>query len=108
MPLPKVAPIVIAAVPISDSLGAEHLFELGKKVLFGLLNRHIKVISYACDGTEVERAVQRLFLQHTDKVIRHVIKNPCTGCVDTEILIGVFHGQPIVLIQDSKHRLKTF
>ncbi|KAF7972553.1 hypothetical protein HWV62_17764 [Athelia sp. TMB] len=108
VPLPKVAPIIVAALPISDTMGAEQLFELAKKVIYGLLDRHIKVVSYACDGTEVERALQRLLLAHADSVITHTIKNPRPGCPDTVIKIGVFRGQPIVMIQDSKHGLKTF
>jgi hypothetical protein len=108
VPLPKVAPIVVAAIPISNNLDADQLLDYGKQILFGLLDRHIRIVSYSCDGTEVERSVQRLFVKMADKVITHVIKNPRKGCPDTKIVIGVFNGQPIVMIQDSKHGLKTF
>ncbi|KAF7978464.1 hypothetical protein HWV62_672 [Athelia sp. TMB] len=87
---------------------ATKLFALAIKVIFGLLDRHIQVVSYACDGTEVERALQRLLLEHADRVITHTIPNPRPGCPDTVIKIGVFRNQPIVMIQDSKHGLKTF
>jgi hypothetical protein len=106
--MPKVTPIIIAALPIPNSLKADDLLDYGKQILYGLLDRNIQVVSYACDGTEVERSVQRLFIKIADKVIRHVIKNPHKGCPDTEIIIGVFRGQPIIMIQDSKHGLKTF
>ena len=66
------------------------------------------MVSYACDRTEVERSVQRLFLEVAEKTIEHVIKNPHDGSPDTKIIIGIFRGQVIVLIQDSKHGLKTF
>jgi hypothetical protein len=108
VPLPKVAPIVVAALPIPNDLDADQLFDYGKQILFGLLDRHIQVVSYACDGTEVERAVQQLFVKEADKIITHVIKNPHEGGPDTEVVIGVFRGQPIVMVQDSKHGLKTF
>ena len=97
--MPKVAPIIIAALPIPNDLNADWLLDYGKQILYGLLDHHIRVVSYVCDGTEVERSVQRLFIQIADKVIRHVIKNPHEGCPDTEIIISIFRGQPIVMIQ---------
>jgi hypothetical protein len=108
IPMPKVAPIIVAALPIPNNLDADELLVYGKQIIYGLLDRHIQIVSYACDGTEVERLVQRLFVEMADKTIRHVIKHPHSGGPDTEIIIGVFQGQPIVMIQDSKHGLKTF
>lgn len=97
----------MAALPIVNP-DADELLKYHEKILFGLLDKHIKIASYACDGTEVERSVQRLFVESAERVIRKVIKNPCNGLPDTVIIIGVFRGQPIVMIQDSKHGLKTF
>ncbi|KAF7970334.1 hypothetical protein HWV62_24362 [Athelia sp. TMB] len=110
VPMPKVAPIIVAAIPIlGDGTSAEELAEIAAKVIFGLLDRGIRVVSYACDGTESERKLQRLLLEiYADRIIRHTIKNPREGCPDTDVLIGVFRGQHIVMIQDSKHGLKTF
>jgi hypothetical protein len=106
--MPRVALIIIAALPIPNSLKADDLLDYGKQILYGLLDRNIQVVSYACDGTEVEQSVQWLFIKIADKIICHIIKNPHKGCPDTEIIIGVFCGQPIIMIQDSKHSLKTF
>jgi hypothetical protein len=108
IPLPKVAPIIVAAVPIPDDLDTNQLLYYHKQILFGLLDRHIKVVSYACDSTEVECSVQHLFLEVAEKTVEHVIKNPYDGSPDTKIVIGIFCGQAIVMIQDSKHGLKTF
>lgn len=47
-------------------------------------------------------------MEVADRIITHVVKNPHEGCPDTKITIGVFYRQPIVIIQDSKHGLKTF
>ncbi|KAF9470095.1 hypothetical protein BDN70DRAFT_926545, partial [Pholiota conissans] len=58
--VPKITPIIIAALPIHNDLDAETLAPLSHQILNGLITRQIKVISYTCDGTEVERAVQRL------------------------------------------------
>lgn len=97
----------MAALPIVNP-GADELLQFHKRIIFGLLDKHIKIALYACDGTEVERAVQRLFVESAERVIRKVIKNPHSDLPDTVITVGVFQGQPIVMIQDSKHGLKTF
>jgi hypothetical protein len=106
--MPKVAPIIVAAVPIPDDLNANQLLDYGEQILYGLLDKQVQVVSYACDRMEVEHSVQQLFIKIMDRVIHHVIKNPWKGCPDTEVVIEVFCDQPIVMVQDSKHRLKTF
>lgn len=97
----------MAAVPIANDLGADVLLELLEKVINGLIDRGIQVVSYACDGTEVERSVQRLFIEKAER-IEHKIKNPRSGCPDTQITIVRYRGQAMCMIQDSKHALKTF
>jgi hypothetical protein len=106
IPLPKISPIIVAALPIGNSMDAPTLLVLLKRILDGLIDRGIQIISYACDGTEVERAVQRLFLDETAK-IQYQIKNPRSGCTPTIAEFGVYRGQVITMIQDSKHALKT-
>lgn len=73
----------------------------------GLIDRGIQVVSYACDGTEVEHSVQQLFIEKAEKM-EHIIKNPRSGCPDTQIMIVKYRGQAMCMIQDSKHALKTF
>lgn len=87
-------------------MDAPTLLILLKKVLDGLIDRGIRVISYACDGTGVERAVQRLFLDGTSKK-QYKIENPRSGCSPTISEFGIYRGQVITMIQDSKHALKT-
>ena len=108
MPLPKVAPIIVAALPISNSLTAEQLVVYTQQILHGLFDRHIRVVSYACDGTETERAVQRLLLENAGSKRSIRIKNPRPGCPDTKVEIACIGGYHVVMIQDSKHALKTF
>jgi hypothetical protein len=105
IPVPKVAPIIVAALPI-NAMDASALFIYLKRVLDGLLEKGIRVVSYASDGTEVERSVQRLLLAELTP-IRYSIKNPRLGCDPTFIDFGTYHGQVICIIQDSKHALKT-
>ncbi|KAJ6615754.1 hypothetical protein B0H10DRAFT_2220087 [Mycena sp. CBHHK59/15] len=108
VPLPGITPLVVAAMPIPNDMKAEQLLVPLEKILNGLLMRNIRVVSYACDGTEVERSVQRMLVAKADKTIRHTITSPIPGAPDVELIIGEFHGFPVVMIQDSKHALKTF
>ena len=107
MPIPDISPIIVAAIPISNSMDVDELLYLLKKVLDGLYDHGICVVSYACDGTEVERGVQKRFLdQHTLKC-EYAIKNPRHGRPITTITYGLYHGQAICMVQDLKHALKT-
>lgn len=88
-------------------MDAPALFKLLKRVLDGLFEKGIRVVSYASDGTIVERSVQRLLLAELTP-IWYSIKYPCPGCDPTVIDFGTYHhGQMICIIQDSKHALKT-
>ena len=107
VPAPKVSPIIVAALPIGNSMDAPTLLVLLMKVIDGLLDRGISIVSYACDGTVVERTVQRLFLEKANEYL-YIVKNPRTGCADTRISFGIYRGQAICMVQDSKHALKTF
>ncbi|KAF6765888.1 hypothetical protein DFP72DRAFT_996748 [Ephemerocybe angulata] len=106
LPLPKVSPIIVAALPISSKLDADQLFGLLKKLLDGLIDKGIRVVSYASDGTEVERNVQKQLLNLGTPVDR-VIKNPHTNRPDTRFQFTIYRGQAMCIIQDSKHALKT-
>lgn len=107
IPLPNLPPIIIAALPIADNLDATALVSLSRKIIDGLVAHNIRVVSYACDGTETERAVERLLVEQADSIITQTITNPREGLPDIVIEIPVFGGFPIVMIQDSKHALKT-
>jgi len=87
-------------------MDAPALLVLLLKILDGLIDKGIHVISYACDGTKVERAVQTLFLEQASGK-KYIIKNPRPGCSPTIVEFGAYHGQVICMIQDSKHALKT-
>jgi hypothetical protein len=87
------SPIIVAALPISKSMDAGNLLLLLKKVLDGLHSRGIAVVSYACDGTGVERAVQKRFLDQFTSKHQYVIKNLRPGRRDTTITYNLFQGQ---------------
>ncbi|KAJ7143457.1 hypothetical protein C8R46DRAFT_1316074, partial [Mycena filopes] len=108
IPLPGITPLVVAAIPIRDNMTADELLGPLETILYGLLERNLRVISYACDGTETERLLQRKLVEKAEKVIRHKIPNPTAGAPELEIVIAFFRGYPVVMIQDAKHALKTF
>ncbi|KAF4621775.1 hypothetical protein D9613_012143 [Agrocybe pediades] len=108
IPVPKVTPIIVAALSISNSMGVDDLLPLLFRVLDGLIDRGIHVMSYACDGTEVERAIQRAFLE--DKAVTKMVKeveNPRPGCKPLSIVYAEYRGDAICMLQDAKHALKT-
>ena len=108
--MPNILTIVAAAMPISSKLNADRLFELLKLMLDGLITKHLNVISYAADGSGVERSVQNLLnlACKSRKIIS--IKHPRAG--KSNILINIpLYGpqeQAIAILQDSQHGLKTF
>ncbi|KAJ7202518.1 hypothetical protein GGX14DRAFT_330575, partial [Mycena pura] len=50
VPLPQMLPVVVAALPIPESLRVPALLEMHKTVIYGLLDHDIHPISYGCDG----------------------------------------------------------
>ena len=107
IPVDGIAPIILAVLPISDSESSASLLLRLQKILLGLIDKKIQVISYSCDGTEVERKLQRLILGKADTHLQYKIKSPRPGIPATTIKIPVINGQPLCLLQDSKHALKT-
>ncbi|PPQ85038.1 hypothetical protein CVT24_010456 [Panaeolus cyanescens] len=103
---PEVTPIIVAALPITDKLGAVNLFPLLRRVLDGLIDHGFRVVSYASDGTEVERKVQEMLLD-LGETKQYVISNPQARRPNTVIRYTVYRGQAICIVQDSKHALKT-
>lgn len=69
----------MAAMPISNSLNAVALYPMSWKLIDGLIQRGVQVISYACDGTEVEHAVQCLLVEHADSHLHYNIKSSQHG-----------------------------
>jgi hypothetical protein len=77
------------------------------QVLCGLIKVKIQAVSYSCDGTELERKIQRAVLSEASERLRYTIKSPQKGMPDTTVTIPIIDGQPVSLLQDSKHALKT-
>lgn len=107
IPLPKMAPILVAALPIPNTLDARTLLGYLVRILEGLHSQQIFISSYSCDGTEVERSVQRQLVQKSPMTLI-TIENPREGSPSTVVTAAMVHQRPLIMVQDSKHGLKTF
>ncbi|KAF7762632.1 hypothetical protein Agabi119p4_9225 [Agaricus bisporus var. burnettii] len=105
---PKTTPIILAALPVGNRTTANTLAEYSLELLRGLIQVGIEVVSYACDGAEVERRSQRITRDQAENKLEYTIPNPRHSGKDISIEIPIIDGQPVCLIQDSKHALKTF
>ncbi|KAF6742097.1 hypothetical protein DFP72DRAFT_1109656 [Ephemerocybe angulata] len=108
IPLPKIPPIVIAAVARGNKDTAEDLEAMHNKVAALLHERDIHPVSGASDGTETERALQRLIVHSADDRKLYTIANTkCPSAIITLTIPLVFSKHPFIAVQDSKHALKT-
>ncbi|EUC59875.1 hypothetical protein RSOL_328130 [Rhizoctonia solani AG-3 Rhs1AP] len=119
IPLPHIPPLAIAALPIASTVTTQLLIGHLKSIVRGLLNRGIHVISYATDGSAVEQKIQELFFMSMDRYRHYTIPHPSQRLSDgsppqspLDFKLGLLDGKsknnPSVIIQDSKHGLKTF
>ncbi|KAJ6607189.1 hypothetical protein B0H10DRAFT_2228110 [Mycena sp. CBHHK59/15] len=108
IPVPGVTPIIVAALPIPNDLTAEVLLTYLDKVVNGLIDHNINIILYACDGTQIERTVQEMFVKQAPDKHDHIINDPRGKGPPLRIKIAIVRGHSICMIQDAKHALKTF
>ncbi|KAK7684416.1 hypothetical protein QCA50_012363 [Cerrena zonata] len=108
VPLPGVAPILVSALPIGESNDAEVLVEYSEAIIRGLISHGVRVSSYSCDGTETERKVERLLCKRADDCVTYTIPSPHNASFTITLTIALFSGCPVIMLQDSKHGLKTF
>jgi len=64
-------------------------------ILERLIEARVKVVSHACDGTEVERAVQRLLSERAESHITYAIEDPHHAESYVSLKIPVIKGQPV-------------
>ncbi|EIW76421.1 hypothetical protein CONPUDRAFT_131026 [Coniophora puteana RWD-64-598 SS2] len=107
VPLPDVPPLILAVQAISSSMPARELAPLSLTLIRGLTKNGVKLVSYACDGADTERLSQRILSMNADDHITHTITNPLPNHADYVLHIPVFNGQPVVMMQDSKHACKN-
>lgn len=108
MGVPKITPIIVAARAIPNNLTVSELYSYTHEILDGLLRHGIRVVSYASDGTDTERGVQSSLVEKAATHARYTIPHPDKTSPPISLSMPLFLGYPIVMIQDSKHALKTF
>ncbi|KAH6903462.1 hypothetical protein BKA70DRAFT_1110856 [Coprinopsis sp. MPI-PUGE-AT-0042] len=110
IPYPKIPPVIVAALPITEKMKGDALADLSLQILRGLIDKGINVVSYTCDGTEVERSAEKIMISKADssKVYRITSPFQADGAPDTVVTVAIFKGQHVAFGQDSKHGLKTF
>ena len=99
-------PILVAAVPRGSKSSAESLKDLHFELINLLHGVSIYPVSLASDGTETERKLQRLINDSAQSHFFYGISNPVANCT-VNLNIPLFHGHPSIIVQDSKHGLKT-
>ena len=106
IPLIGIPSMIVAAEAIPNNLTAEVLYAKSREVIDGLKRHGVNIVSYACDGTQIERSVQDLLVERATGCILHTIPDPEEGRKH-DIRIPMYHLSPVVMIQDSKHAAKT-
>ncbi|KAL0572455.1 Methionine--tRNA ligase, mitochondrial [Marasmius crinis-equi] len=107
IPIPKVPPIIVAALAISDDMNAESLFPYLWTIITGCIEKGIRISTYAADGSTVERSVQRLLEQKASRRVDIVIDHPDKTSPQITIPLRFYGSQPIANIQDAFHFSKT-
>lgn len=110
VPLPNVAPAIVAARAIPDKVPAEELVRYQLEILCGLIDQKINVVSSASDGSATERSMQRKLTLNAGGTWEYRIRHPKPtdpGKPDIITSIPIFKGQPVVMVQDAKHAAKT-
>lgn len=108
VPLPGIAPVLVAAIPVKDTLNVVELEVYSSLIIRGLLDVNVHVVSAACDGTETERGIQRLLTKTADSAITYSLPSPNDHHVyNVSVEIPVIKRHPVVMIQDSLHFRKT-
>lgn len=106
VPLQKVPQIPIAAVCRAGTDRAQALKSMHFEITALLHNANLHPVSLASDGSEIERATQRLIAQSATAEWTYTITNAEKNC-DIHLRIPLFHEYPAVVVQDSKHAMKT-
>jgi hypothetical protein len=97
--------MIVAAEAIPNDLSAHELYPKSLAVIEGLKSHGVNVVSYTCDGTQVERTVQDSLVSQAVRKISYRV--PDAEGKDHAITLPIFGDSPVVMIQDSKHALKT-
>jgi hypothetical protein len=108
IPLLKVPPIILAAVARASNDSGDDLYRMHEELMALLHQYNIYPITFAADGTEIERALQRqIETKGATHTRPYAIHNHVPGAVVKFNLLYQADGKPLITIQDSKHAAKT-
>ncbi|KAF6746318.1 hypothetical protein DFP72DRAFT_1017300 [Ephemerocybe angulata] len=107
IPLPKVSTIIVAAMCIGESMDTDELTGYLHDIILGFIRHDIMVVSYCADGSSQERSIQDKTEARATEQRTYAIPHPVAGHRAISFDIPIFDGQPIAMLQDSKHLLKT-
>ena len=102
--------MILTARGIPEKIPAKTLLEYQLEVIHGLIRQKIPVVSSASDGSATERSMQSKLIASADDTRSYMIKHPRPPSAASDWIITtipLFRGQPIVMLQDSKHAAKT-
>ena len=88
-------------------MNAEMLARKVQELVEGLSSYGISVASYLCDGTEVEQSIQQILTELARNVKTWMFNHPTVDHDPVVIQAPVYNGQPLIMMQDSKHLKKT-
>jgi hypothetical protein len=105
IPLIRIPSMIVATKASPNDLPAHELYPKSLAVIKGLKSHGVNVVSYACDGTQVEHTVQDSLVSQAVRKISYRV--PDAEGKDHAITLPIFGDSPVVMIQESKHALKT-
>jgi hypothetical protein len=95
---------------IPDNLEANNLLKFTWNILIGLHSCNIRVAAYATDGSNIKHSVQDKLEAQANQIKEVQFKHPVdNGLIHNDIIIPIlwFGDQPMAILQDPKHLLKT-
>src|SRR5258708_1528261 len=108
IPLPGVPPLALAAEAISPGkMDAEQLAKKVQELIDRLACHGITIISYSCDGIEVEQKIQGILTKSATSIKTWMFTHPAANHEPLVISAPVYNGSPVVMMQDTKHLKKT-
>ncbi|ETW81979.1 hypothetical protein HETIRDRAFT_417989 [Heterobasidion irregulare TC 32-1] len=107
--MPKASLIVTYVTAIPNSLSAKNLQIYSDRIICGLVYCGLKIITYAYDGMETKHKIQCCLIRDSPSHVTYTITHSVLALhlQAISVIIATKEGQPIIMIQDSKHALKT-
>src|SRR5258706_5160232 len=108
IPLPGVPPLALVAEALSPGkMNVEILAQKVQGLIEGLASHGIIIVSYSCDGTKVKQSIQGILTKSTASIKSWSFTHPAVNHESLVISAPIYNGNPVIMMQDSKHLKKT-